>query len=134
MKPLKIVLVDDNDAFRTAIKSLLVKEYSAIIIGEASSADEFWNIKEYFTADIIIVDVMMPGTDGIVLTKKILQNNRTLKILAITLHNDRVYLTTIIEAGFIGCIFKNNLYSEIGPALNAAVAGNRFYPENMILK
>ncbi len=133
MKPLKIILVDDNNAFRDALKSLLINQYSVEIIGEASSADEFWKIKQYYTVDIIFMDVMMPGTDGIALTKKILLHNRHLKILAITLHNEEVYLTSIIEAGFIGCIFKNNLYNEIGSALEAVSKGKRFYPENMIL-
>jgi DNA-binding NarL/FixJ family response regulator len=134
MKSLKIILVDDNNAFREALKMLLVNQYNAEIIGEASSAEEFWGIKSFIKADIIIMDVMMPGTDGIALTKKIHWDFKDLKILAITLHYDKVYLTSLIEAGFIGCVFKNNLYNEIGTALEAITVGKRFYPENIIIQ
>jgi len=134
MKPLKIILVDDNEAFRKALKMLLTYEYNAEIIGEASNADEFWDIKDCYSADIILMDVMMPDVDGITLTKKILWERNNMKVIAITMHYEEVYLTTLLEAGFKGCIFKNNLVNDLGPALESVNLGNIFFPDKIMFK
>src|SRR5271166_5168802 len=113
MKNIKIILVDDNSGFRECLKTLLVHEHNVTIIGEASNAEEFWKIDKYWLADIILMDIMMPNGNGIDLTKKIRWQYLHLKIIAITMHIDKVYLTSLIQAGFFGCIFKDNLFNTI---------------------
>jgi len=131
MSELKIVLVDDNESFRTAMKSLLVEQYNASIIGEASNADEFWKIKNFNHADVILMDVMMPNVNGIELTRKILWQYRLMKIIAITMHVDKIYLTTLIEAGFVGCIFKDDLVKSLKATIDAVLKGGRSFPGNI---
>lgn len=133
MKSLKIILVDDNDAFRDSLKQLLVLQYNIQIIGEASSAEEFWKLHNYGAADIILMDIMMPTEGGIDIAKKVLNRDRTVKIIALTMHTDHVYLTTLIEAGFLGCIFKCDLYNSLEPALENVMKGKRFFPDNIML-
>ena len=84
--------------------------------------------------DLIFMDIMMPEIDGIELTKKILWINNSLKIIAITMHNDRVYLQTLIEAGFVGCIFKNTLFTELPLAIKTIVEGKRYFPKNITIE
>lgn len=131
MKSLNIILVDDNNAFRKALKMLLEKHYHAKIIAEASSAKEFMKLEIENKIDLIFMDIMMPEIDGIALTKNILWKNNSLKIIAITMHTDRVYLQTLIEAGFVGCIFKNTLFTELPVALKTIVDGKRYFPKNI---
>lgn len=133
MEELKIIIVDDSEEFRKVLKALLLKEYHAVIIGEASNADEFWKIKEYHLADIILMDVIMPITDGITLARQILIEDKTLKIIAVTLHSDKVYLKTLVETGFRGCLFKNNLFNELSIALNDVMNGKQYFPNNILL-
>lgn len=133
MKTLKIVLVDDNKAFRLALKTILTQQYGAQIIGEASSAAEYWEIHNPQQADVILIDGMIPEIDGISLTKAILWENSKLKIIAITMHVDKVYLNSLIETGFVGCIFKNNLFNQLQPAITAVMKGCHFYPKNINL-
>jgi two-component system invasion response regulator UvrY len=133
MNILKVILVDDNEIFRRAIKNLLIKEYNVEIIGEASNADEFLALNNYHMASIILMDIMMPGTDGITLAKRVLWERPDLKIIAITMHVDKVYLKALIEAGFKGCIFKTNLYSEIINAIDSVHKGQLYFPSNIIL-
>lgn len=134
MDNLKIILVDDNTTFREALKNILVQENNAIIIGEAGNAEEFWQITNYWSADIIFMDVMMPGINGIELTKSILWNLRQLKIIAITLHTDKVYLSSLVEAGFLGCIFKNNMFNELQQALLKVMNGGRYFPSEILIE
>lgn len=127
MNPLKVILVDDNVCFRRALKKLLVAEFNAEIIGEASNADEFNAIEELLSADIVFMDVMMPGIDGITLAKETLWVHHRLRIVAVTMHVDKVYLDSLIGAGFKGCIFKNNLYGELCSAIDAVMSGKLYF-------
>lgn len=133
IKDLKIILVDDNISFRKAIISLLVEQYNAQIIGEAGNADEFWAINNYYKADIILMDVMIPNVNGIELTKKILWQFRQIKIIAITMHVDKVYLISLIEAGFVGCIFKNDLVKSLKETIDYVIQGGRYFPGNILI-
>ena len=110
MEKLKIILVDDNSSFRQGLKWMLINEFDCEVIGEASNAEELKKLKVYFKADIILMDIMMPGMDGIQLTKELLSDLHNLKIIAITSHVERIYLTALITAGFRGCIFKHNIF------------------------
>jgi DNA-binding NarL/FixJ family response regulator len=128
---LKIILVDDNFTFRNSLKLILIRQYNFQVIGEASNGEEFWKLKNIHQADIILMDIMMPGEDGINIAKKLLYLDNNKKIIAITMHNDQVYLTTLIEAGFMGCIFKNDIIISITPAIEAVMNGKRYYPQEI---
>lgn len=129
----KIILVDDNDPFRYALKKVLVNKFNANIIGESSSGTEFNKLTNLHLADIILMDVMMPDIDGITLTKTTLRRNSYLKFIAITMHYDKVYLTSLIEACFKGCVFKTNIFSEISIAIETVMAGRYYFPKDMLL-
>jgi len=132
MEALKVILVDDNEPFRNALKNLLMNKFHAEIIGEASCGAEFKKLSNLHLANIILMDVMMPDIDGITLTKKALWANNHLKFIAITMHYDKVYLTSLLEAGFKGCVFKSNIFSEISNAMETVMAGRLYFPENIL--
>ena len=133
MKKLKVLLVDDNVAFRSAFKMLLESRYDSEIIGEASSAKELLELNLQLKADIIFMDIMMPEIDGIILTKELLWRNDGLLIVAVTMHYNTVYLKTLIEAGFVGCLFKNSLFEELPHALETIAQGKRYFPKDILL-
>lgn len=133
MEALKLILVDDNEPFRSALKNILKNKFHTQIIGEASCGAEFKKISNLYSADIILMDIMMPDIDGISLTKDALLENNHLKFIAITMHYDKVYLTSLIEAGFKGCVFKSNIFSEIPKALETVIGGDFYFPENILL-
>lgn len=130
---IKIILVDDNDPFREALKKVLVNKFNAEIIGEASSGTEFNKLTNLHFADIILMDIMMPDIDGITLTKEALWANNYLKFIAITMHYDKVYLTSLLEAGFKGCVFKSNIFSEISEAIKTVMDGKLYFPNDILL-
>ena len=133
METLKVIVVDDNEPFRNAIKRLLTKEYNAEIIGEASNGAEFLALTNHHLASVILMDVMMPEIDGVTLAKRVLWLNPHLKIIAITMHVDKVYLATLVAAGFKGCVFKNMLFEELGTAIQKVIEGNLYFPKNITL-
>jgi two-component system, NarL family, response regulator LiaR len=127
---MKIIIVDDNDLFRMNIKFYLEKKLKHQVTSEARSGSEFLKINNKHAADIILMDIVMNDIDGIAATKKVLQNVN-LKIIALTMHVERVFLVELIGAGFKGCVFKTNVYSELENALNDVYAGKFFFPENI---
>lgn len=133
MNSIKIILTDDNDPFRNALKNVLINKFNADIIGEASSGAEFLKLTNLHLADIILMDVMIPDIDGITLTKETLWLQPTLRFIAITMHYDKVYLTTLMEAGFKGCVFKSNIFSEISGAISKVMSGRLYFPSDIIL-
>lgn len=133
MKKLRVIIVDDSLAFRNALKALLQNEYQAEIMGEASNAEEFFAIKNLFLADVIFMDVMLPGVDGITITKQTLWDYRSLKFIAVTMHNETVYLKALLEAGFMGCVFKNTLFEELSVALDSVMNNKRYFPPGILL-
>lgn len=128
----KIIIVDNNHEYRNTLKSLLINEYDAEIIAEASNSKEFNSINNLHLADIILMDIMMPEIDGIMLTKSILWKYPGLKIIAITMLVDKIYLDTLIGAGFKGYIFKNNLFKELNIALKTVIGGKLYFPKSIL--
>ena len=133
MKELKVILVDDSEPFRKAFRNLIVKEFNAKIVGEASNSEEFERLENYPLADLIFMDLMMPGTDGITLTKKTLWKFPNLYIIAITMHIDQLYLELLLSAGFRGCISKNDIVRQLDEALTKVMNGELHFPANIRL-
>jgi len=131
MKSLSVILVDDNIAFRKAFKKLLENQFHAIVIAEVSNAKEYLKLEIDQRVDILFIDIMMPDVDGINLTKQILWKDNSLSIIAVTMYTESVYLTSLIEAGFVGCIFKNTLFEELPIAIKSILDGKRYFPKNI---
>lgn len=130
----KLILVDDNVAFRSALRKLLEIQYGCKIMAEASDGKEFLNLSGLVYADIVIMDLMMPNMDGLTAAKQINFTYPTLKIIAVTMHYDKTYLQDLIMRGFKGCIFKSNLYDHIYEAIDMVRNGKLFFPKELLLK
>ncbi len=130
---MKIILVDDNVKFRTELKKYIETNLGHTIIGEASSGSEFLSLHNTTFADNILMDVKMDEMDGIEATKQILWRNSYLKIIAITMYTDNMYLLQLIEAGFKGCINKYNIYNQLPVALEVVKKGRFYFPDDIRL-
>jgi DNA-binding NarL/FixJ family response regulator len=130
----KLILVDDNLPFRTALKKLLEIQYGCIVIAEASNGEEFLELNNIPDADMILMDLMMPKMDGYNAAKIITWRYPFLKIVAITMHYDNAYLFDLIEKGFKGCILKSDLYNKIYDAIITIQKGDLFFPKELLLK
>ncbi|NJO68215.1 MAG: response regulator transcription factor [Bacteroidetes bacterium] len=133
MEILKFILIDDNDEFRKAFRKLLTSLYDAQILDEASNESEIDKITSWTKADIIFMDVMMPGKNGIQLTRELLWKYNKLNVVAVTMHFDKVYLTSLIGAGFKGCIFKDELVNQLSTAIKVISKDMLYFPENILL-
>lgn len=133
MKKLKIIMVDDNVQFRTNLKKYLECNLECVIIGEASDGVEFLELPRISLADIILMDIAMEEMDGMEATKRAIWSYSHLKIIAITMHMEKVYLRQLIESGFRGCVFKPDIYSQLFTAIETVLDGKIYMPDNIQL-
>lgn len=128
---MKIIIVDDSKAFREGLKYFLQKDQQYEVTWEANNGIEFLKLKNMHQADIILMDIQMPELNGIKATKKALWDTNYLKIIAITMFEDKAYLSELIGAGFKGCVIKSRIFEDLHAALDTVSQGKLFFPVNL---
>jgi two-component system nitrate/nitrite response regulator NarL len=109
-------------------------ELNCEVIAEAYTGVEFLELDCHSSADLILMDIEMPEMDGILAVKKILWKYRSLKLIAITMYQDHVYLKNLVEAGFRGCVFKQQLFTDLKDAISVVMKDQLYFPENIKLE
>ncbi len=129
MDKIKILLVDDHAIMRDGIRALLSLYDDIEIVGEASEGTEAIEKTQELMPDVVVMDIAMPGMDGLEATRRIKKNNPEVKILVLTQHDNREYILSAIKAGTAGYIPKKALGSELVSAIRAVCKGESFlYP------
>lgn len=126
---IKILLVDDHAIFRDSICALLGLGEDFEIVGEASEGNESIKKTQELAPDVILMDIAMPGMDGLEATRRINEENSGVKVLALTQYDNKEYVLSAIKAGAAGYIPKRALGSELVSAIRAVHKGDSFlYP------
>ena len=133
MNGLKVIIVDDNKTFRESFKFYLEEILHHRVTGMAGNGEEFMKLNNSVYADVILMDIEMPEMNGIEAILKSLWKNPHTNFIAITSYKDKAYLTELIEAGFKGCIFKEDIHENIQEALSTVREGKLFYPDDIKL-
>lgn len=129
---MRLFLVDDNASFRENLKTFIEGFLGHQIVGESSDGKEF--VENYSSqADIILMDINMPGMDGLKAAKLSTWNDRELKIIAVSQYSTMADLQQLIEVGFKGFVSKTNLFEDLPKALDTVKKGGFFFPENISL-
>ena len=129
MEKIKILMVDDHALMRDGIGALLGLHDDIEIVGEASEGKEAIKKARELAPDVIIMDIAMPGMDGLEATRRIRKENPKMKVLVLTQYDTREYILSAIKAGAAGYIPKRALGSELVAAIRTVYQGNSFlYP------
>jgi DNA-binding NarL/FixJ family response regulator len=128
---IKVFLLDDHQMLIDGIKSLLKDEKDFSIIGEATRCKEAFDKIESLDPDIIISDINMPEMNGIEFTKKIKELRPSVKVLALSMFNDRSMIIEMQKAGVSGYILKNTGKQELIDALTKISEGGLFFSEEV---
>ena len=135
-KTIKIILVDDETLFRKGISFLLGREANIEIIFEASNGNElisFLQSNKNNHPDIIIMDLKMPGINGVEATKIIHAEFTELKIIALTSYNSKSFVANMIDVGAVSYLVKNATPQELLKTINE-VSEKGFYYTDYVIK
>jgi DNA-binding NarL/FixJ family response regulator len=128
---LRIVIVDDHQLLREGLKSLLEGEPDMEVVGEAENGHESVRLVKQLKPDLVVMDVGMPGLNGMDATRQVLADNPGVKVLALSMHTDRRFASGMLQAGASGYLLKDAAYDELIRALRT-VAGGKTYLSSAI--
>lgn len=122
----RVLLVDDHPVLRKGLVRLIDSKDEFAVCGEASAATDAMELIRTLKPDLVIVDIGLPGTSGIELTKTIRAEFGKLPVLILSMHEEALYATRALRAGAMGYIVKQDAIDNIAVALQEAFAGRRY--------
>jgi len=120
---IRVVLVDDHSVVRAGLKAVLGATPDIIIVGEASNGREAVDVAARLKPDVVVMDLSMPGGDGVAATKDIVASGIGARVLVLSMHAEEDYLVPAMEAGASGYLVKTNADRELANAIRGIVHG-----------
>ena len=132
MNQVKLLLVDDHEIFLQGLEQLLSGSAEIEIIGTALDGLEAFEFIEDNQPDILLTDLNMPRMNGIELVKKVKSNFPEIKVLVLTMHNDRPTISEIMMAEAEGYVLKNSSKKELIKAIDRIQEGGTYYSNEVM--
>ena len=123
---IRILLADDHRILREGLRSLLAQEPDIAVVGEASDGEQVVALARELRPDLVIMDVVMPGIDGIAATRQIRAECPETRVIALSMHSDRRFVSEMVRAGALGYLVKDSAFEELNQAVRTVMA-NRPY-------
>jgi len=127
-KPITVLLVDDHAMFRAGIRALLEAEGHVQVVGEGSSGDEAVDLVRKLKPDVVVMDLSMPGSNGLEATRRIAALELNTHVLVLTVHAEEEYLVPVVEAGASGYLTKTSADTDLLEAIRIVARGQVFLP------
>ena len=118
---IRVLLVDDHQIFREALRGLLEKMTDLEVIGEAGERVEAIRLVDELTPDIVCMDIGLPGTNGIEITRQIKRANPRVKVIALSTHCEHAYVIDMMKAGASAYVAKAEGGNELMRAIGAVL-------------
>ena len=130
MKEIRILLADDHSIVRTGIAAILGYEKDITVVGEAEDGEEAIRLAQKLSPDLVLMDLMMPGMDGVEATRTIRETLPDTKVLILTTFGNSADVARAIAAGASGAIVKDISKDDLVSAIRRATNGETvFSPE-----
>lgn len=127
MNKLRVLIADDHPVFRDGIRALLEATPGMEVVGEATTGDDVIAHAEQVQPDVILMDVQMPGLNGIDATRRIVQADPHMRVLVVTMFEDDQTVFAAMRAGARGYVLKDATKDEIRRAIEAVSNGEAIF-------
>lgn len=121
-----VFLADDHMVVREGLKSLVNAQPDMHVVGEADNGDAAWRAACQLGPDVVVMDVSMPDMSGAEATELLRRECPRVKILALTVYEDRSYLRQMLDAGASGYVLKRAVTDELVRAIRTVAAGGSY--------
>lgn len=132
MKSVNLLIVDDEALLREGLRSLLKQEAFVRNIYEAGNMDEFKSVINSNSIDMMLLDIRIPGTNGLELLSLLKKKNPDVKVIAVTGLEGVELVINLLKAGVQGVVFKLDGYGEILKALKAVLGSDNYFADKII--
>jgi DNA-binding NarL/FixJ family response regulator len=123
---IKILLADDHRIVREGLKSLLEAESDMQVVGEADNGRRAIEMAEEYGPDVVVMDIGMPELNGIEATRRIVHDNPATKVVALSMHSDRRFMSEILKAGASGYLLKDGAFEELAGAIRTVMSSKMY--------
>ncbi len=123
MAKLQIFLADDHAVVREGLKTLINGQADMMVSGEAGDGESAWQQARECQPDVVIMDITMPGLNGVVATTRLKRACPQIKVLALSVHDDTSYLRQLLTAGAAGYVLKHAAADDLIQAIRIVAAG-----------
>jgi two-component system response regulator NreC len=128
---IKVLIADDHRIIREGLRVMLEKEHDIKVVGEAVDGQMTERLARELVPDVIIMDVAMPDLNGIEATRQIAAKLPGVKIIALSMHDDRRFVLNMLKAGAAGYILKDDAFKSLSKAIRMVMI-NKTYLSNEI--
>jgi DNA-binding NarL/FixJ family response regulator len=124
---MRVVLADDDAGMREALRSLLAEHLDIEVVGDAADGQGAIDRARTLEPAIVVMDVVMPGMGGIEATRRVVAALPSVRVIGLSLHEDRHFVAAMRAAGASGYLRKERLHEELAPALRTVAAGGSWW-------
>jgi len=132
MSPIRVLVVDDHLVVRRGLRSMLADAENVQVVGGASNANEAIERVGSLQPDVVLLDIKMPGMDGLRLIRFLKQEHPQVKIVMLTIYDDEQFLVEAFRAGAHGYLLKNVGREELLNVLRTVSQGKRMLSEELM--
>lgn len=126
MSGIRILLADDHRLFRFGMRQLLDQRQGITVVGEAGDGFSAVEMAATLKPDVIFMDISMPQLNGLEAMRRILEQNPAARIVILSMHSDRRYVTEALRSGARGYLLKDSAPDELLKSINRVIAGQYF--------
>lgn len=122
----RVLLADDHKILRQGLQTLLQNEPDIEVVGQADNGRGAIELAKELRPDVVIMDVAMPDVGGVRATRELVNAVPTAKVVALSMHSDRRFVTGMLSAGASGYLLKDSAFEELALSIRAVMRGELY--------
>lgn len=123
---IRILLADDHKITRQGLRSLLDENDDMEVLAEAENGRDAIELARKLNPDVIIMDVSMPDLNGVEATRQIIQENHDVRVIALSMHSDTLFVSEMLKSGASGYLLKDCAFQELEQAIRTVTDGKAY--------
>lgn len=124
IEPIRVMLVDDHTLVRAGFRSVLHSCADIVVVGEAGDGETAVSMARRAHPEVIVMDIDMPGVDGLTATRRVLEAMRDVRVLMVTMYDEQEKLLDVLNAGARGFLSKGAAERELADAIRVVASGD----------
>lgn len=128
---IRVIIADDHCMFRDGLRPLLERQPDLSVVGEAADGHELVDLVESLRPHLVVVDVSMPGLNGVEAARRIREIDPTIRVAMLSMHADRRFVLESLKAGAVAYLLKDDGFDELVRAIPRIMAGQTVLSERI---